>query len=73
MLQDHVGKNAITIGQVQSLSGELNFFTKLFFQCRVIVFVRRMHDITYGILPPHHFIKIKQQMKKAMSQIFSRF
>lgn len=32
MLQDHVGRNAITIGQVQSLSGELNFFTKLFFQ-----------------------------------------
>lgn len=28
------------------------------------VFVRRVHDATYGKLPPHYSFKLKQEMKK---------
>lgn len=57
-------KDNITLTQLQSLLGKLNFFTKAISTGRA--FVRRMHDATIGILYPHRFIRLEQDTKEEM-------
>lgn len=64
LLQKFIDRKSITLKQLQSLLGKLNFVTKAIAPGRA--FVRRMHNATIGIINPHHFIRLKQEMKDDM-------
>ena len=64
LLQEMLRKKRVTLLQLQSLLGKLNFFTKAIVPGRV--FVRRMHDATLGVRKPHHFVRVNQEMKQDM-------
>lgn len=64
LLQKFIDRKSITPKQLQSLLGKLNFVTKAITPGRA--FVRRMHNATIGIINPHHFIRLKQEMKDDM-------
>lgn len=64
LLQKFIARRSITLKQLQSLLGKLNFVTKAIAPGRA--FVRRMHNATIGIINPHHFIRLNQEMKDDM-------
>ena len=60
-LPEFLGCKKVTLKEVQSLSGLLNF------ACSVIkpgrAFLRRMIDLTIGIRSPHHLIRLNKEVK----------
>lgn len=64
LLQKFIDRESITLKELQSLLGKLNFVTKAIVPGRA--FVRRMHNAIIGIINPHHFIRLKQEMKDDM-------
>lgn len=64
LLQKFIDRKPITIKQLQSSLSMLNFATKAIAPGRA--FVRRMHNATIDIINPHHFIRLKQEMKDDM-------
>ena len=61
LLTDFASRSKVTLKELQSLIGVLNF------ACSVIVpgraFLRRLIDLTMGVSQPHHRIRLTQQAK----------
>ena len=56
------GRNKITLGDLQSLIGSLNFACSVVVPSRV--FLRGIINLTIGKKHPHHFIRIKKEVKQ---------
>lgn len=60
-LSDFLARRRVTLKEIQSLTGLLNF------ACSVVrpgrAFLRRLIDITLGLRAPHHRIKLNRQVK----------
>ena len=57
-------ENKITLKDLQSLVGSLNFFSKAVRSARA--FNRRFYDLTVKAKKPHHFIKLNSEVKEDM-------
>lgn len=61
IITDFMRRKKVTLKEVQSLVGHLNF------ACSVIVpgraFLRRLIDLTIGIKSPHYYIRLKKEAK----------
>ena len=61
LISDFLKRKKVTLKEVQSLTGHLNF------ACCVILpgraFLRRLIDLTIGIQSPFHFIRLKKEVK----------
>lgn len=61
LISDFLKTKKVTLKEVQSLTGHLNF------ACCVILpgraFLRRLIDLTIGIQSPFHFIRLKKEVK----------
>ena len=62
MISEFLGRKKVTLKEVQSLGGLLNF------ACSVIkpgrAFLRRLIDLTVGIRSPHHLIRLNKEVKE---------
>ena len=62
LISELLGRKKVTLKEVQSLSGLLNF------ACSVIkpgrAFLRRLIDLTIGIRSPHHLIRLNKEVKE---------
>ena len=62
LISEFLGRKKLTLKEVQSLSGLLNF------ACSVIkpgrAFLRRLIDLTVGIRSPHHLIRLNKEVKE---------
>ena len=62
MISDFIHRKKVTLKDVQSLSGLLNF------ACSVIrtgrAFLRRLIDVTVGVRLPNHFIRLNHEVKE---------
>ena len=62
LISEFLGRKKVTLKEVQSLSGLLNF------ACSVIkpgrAFLRRLIDLTVGIRSPHHLIRLNKEVKE---------
>jgi hypothetical protein len=60
-LSDFLKRKKVTLREIQSLTGLLNF------ACSIIVpgraFLRRLIDLTIGMISPHHFIRLTNSVK----------
>lgn len=52
----------VTLKQLQSVLGKLNFFTRAIRPGRA--FVRRLYDATIGVTEPHHYLRVTQSMRE---------
>lgn len=52
----------VTLKQLQSVLGKLNFFTRAIRPGRA--FVRRLYDATIGVTQPHHYLRVTQSMRE---------
>ncbi|KAK6185508.1 hypothetical protein SNE40_007726 [Patella caerulea] len=63
-LKNLVGKRKVTLHELQSLTGTLNFV------CRAVrpgrAFLRRMYDAMCGIREKHHYIRITKSLREDM-------
>jgi hypothetical protein len=61
LLSDFLRRKKVTLKEVQSLCGLLNF------ACAVVspgrAFLRRLIDLTIGVHAPHHFIRLNKEVK----------
>lgn len=64
------GRNKITLRDLQSLIGSLNFACSVVVPGRV--FLRRMINLTIGKKQPHHFIWVTKEVKQDL-QIWEMF
>lgn len=62
LLQDLLLIKKVTLKQLQSILGKLNFFTRAIRPGRA--FVRRLYDATIGVVKPHHYIRVTQSMRE---------
>ena len=62
MISDFIHRKKVTLKDVQSLNGLLNF------ACSVIrtgrAFLRRLIDVTVGVRLPNHFIRLNREVKE---------
>ena len=65
LLREFLGRQKVTLRELQSLIGVLNF------ACSVIVpgraFLRRLIDLTMGIRRPHHHVRLTREVKSSRS------
>lgn len=61
-LEGFLEKNRITLKELQSLVGSLNFFGKAIRSSRA--FNRRFYDLTMHANKPHHYIKLNNETKE---------
>ena len=61
LLQQLLPLKKVTLKQLQSVLGKLNFFTRAIRPGRA--FVRRLYDATIGITQPHHYIRVTKSMR----------
>ncbi|XP_040186277.1 uncharacterized protein LOC120918659 [Rana temporaria] len=61
-IRDFLGRNKVTLRELQSLLGKFNF------ACRIIpmgrVFCRRLSAATAGVKSPRHFIRLTRELKE---------
>ena len=62
LISEFLGRKKVSLKEVQSLTGLLNF------ACSVIkpgrAFLRRLIDLTVGIRSPHHLIRLTKEVKE---------
>ena len=70
LLREFLGRQKVTLRELQSLIGVLNF------ACSVIVpgraFLRRLIDLTMGIRRPHHHVRLTREVKLDL-QVWEEF
>lgn len=64
-LKKVLGKKKVTLKDMQSLVGSLNFCTRAVSSSRA--FNRRFYDATIGARKPHHFIRITRPIKEDLT------
>lgn len=64
MLSDYLKRKKVTLWELQSLIGLLNFACSVVLPGRA--FLRRLIDLTIGISRPQHFIKLTRSVKSDM-------
>jgi len=62
LLQDFLSRKKITLKQLQSLVGKLNFFSKAIRSSRA--FLRRFYDAMLPLKKPHNFIRVAGEIKE---------
>ena len=74
LLRDFSARSKVSLRELQSLIGVLNF------ACSVVVpgrpFLRRLIELTIGVVKPHHHIRLTQQVKMDLAiwlELFSSF
>ena len=74
LISDFLNRQKVTLKEVQSLTGLLNF------ACSVVLpgrpFLRRLIDLTIGIHSAHHFIRVSKEVKedlKVWQEFLSQF
>lgn len=61
LIADFLKRKKVTLKEVQSLTGLLNFACSVILPGRA--FLRRLIDLTIGIQSPFHFIRLKKEVK----------
>ena len=61
LIADFLKRKKVTLREVQSLTGLLNFACSIILPARA--FLRRLIDLTIGIQSPFHFIRLKKEVK----------
>lgn len=65
LLSDYKCKKKITLSQLQSILGHLNFACKVIKPGRC--FLRRLYDLTLGVKCQHHYIKLTKETRADLS------
>lgn len=61
LVENFLGRSKVTLQEMQSLVGTLNFFCKAIRSSRA--FIRRMYDSMCGCFKPHHHIRLSAGIK----------
>lgn len=61
LISDFLTRETVTLKEIQSLTGMLNFACSGVVPGRV--FLRRLIDLTVGIHSPYHYVRINREVK----------